>query len=245
MFEPKLFFLLLALLLGIVWVINFIANIFSPYKLIKKQIDQQFEEMNDDEKILPMPLGGYLQGYAKVGELVNGRFDEVTLKKVDSKTDSNSITVAEAKEKELVRYRAMQNGKKSGQADRDRPAPRMSVIVLPNGQKYLSDYFSDSHNNQWTFGSYWFLGEINSESYGSVNWKVHNGSGRVGTIAQANNTYYGIIEDGTLISSSNSWAPIGNGKLLTYCSNVPNSFFEVMGPEVYTHDLTKEGILKS
>lgn len=227
MFKSKLLLFSAATFLPLIWGSNVSANTTFNDSSPQKQIEQQFKGMSNDEKVLPMPLGGYLHGHAKVGNIVDGKLDESKMQEINSATDPNSISVKEAKELALSRYQTEQKNP-SITPFRDDPAPTTSVIALTKGQNYTSDYFGNANLNHWTFSSYWFLGQTSAGHYGSLNWKTYNGPGRVGTTNQANNTYYGSV-DGTLISSSSSWATIGNGQLLTYYTNATNAFFEVEG----------------
>lgn len=92
-------------------------------------IDDLFEGLNDTDKVLEMPEGGFLFGKA---EIYDAEDESIKLGEYDSSTDRQSITVKDAKQ-QLIE----ENQNPSKVQARATSIPSQ-VMVLAPGQVYIS-----------------------------------------------------------------------------------------------------------
>lgn len=131
-----------------------------------------FEELEDTDKVIELPKGGYLIGGASLMDPDN---PEVVLEKYDSETDKNAITVEEAKE-EVVEELLDADKHDNLSIQPRRITPTTERYRLDKGALYVSDCFQAKG---WRFSGYQFYPESGTGSY--LRWRVFFDSGVVGT----------------------------------------------------------------
>lgn len=152
-----------------------------------------FHDMNDSEKVLALPNGGFLHGEGTLYDI-----SDLTkaLEVYNSETDPKSITVGQAKE-------IMKEQKENVVVESIFPSkilrgayPPSTLINLSYGGSYTSDYFSGSG---WRFAGYLFAA-VNSAGP-NLRWESHGDQGCIGTKQQALNTLDSGYAEGTLINN--------------------------------------------
>ncbi|WP_288518600.1 hypothetical protein [uncultured Holdemanella sp.] len=128
-------------------------------------IDDLFEGLNDTDKVLEMPEGGFLFGKA---EIYDAEDESIKLGEYDSSTDRQSITVKDAKQ-QLIE----ENQNPSKVQARATSIPSQ-VMVLAPGQVYISKKFSGTG---WRIGGYKFKAGGNGTW---LKWSTFIDDGRVG-----------------------------------------------------------------
>lgn len=175
-----------------------------------------FYSLTGDQKVLPLPEGGYLVGSCTVVDAD----DESTVYAIyDSELDPNAITVSEVKQEinEEKKYPRI--------TPRGATVPTVGSLYFLSSQKYyLSDTFSGSG---WRFSNYMFKP---SPSYPSVlEWTSQNDSGRVGVRSQALSTYNGTTA-GTSLPA---------GKTISFNGNDQGQIYYTYNPLANTRYLVR------
>lgn len=91
----KKFKMILCLALAVLLVNPIFAVSAADNNYNEQAIDDLFEGMNDTDKVLEMPEGGFLFGKA---EIYDAEDESIKLGEYNSSTDRRSITVKDAKE---------------------------------------------------------------------------------------------------------------------------------------------------
>ncbi|AYG01443.1 hypothetical protein [Lactococcus allomyrinae] len=196
-------------------------------ELVKEQISEQFSNFDQNEKVVALPLGGYVQGEAKIGDLVNGKIDESSWVTIDSTTSLNAITVTQAEKVAFDKYETALAAQNNPFQVFGATPPASSKVLNVAGTSYTSDYFSDAGTNTWRYGGYW-IGDDENGTLCALDWLTYNGPGRIGTLTQVSNMTSGIL-DGTKITSSSTYYRSHTGQPMLYFTNVTNAFYYVKG----------------
>lgn len=171
-----------------------------------------FAQLDDDEKILPLPDGGYLYGQATISDSED---TTIVLEEYDSETDTSSITVKEAKEDFL-------NSSDNNIQTRAATVPTTNW-VLANGAAYQSGKFSGSG---WRFGGYRFYPADGTGYY--LLWTAYGDDGRVGNTWEATQTLNGTISGTEIYNQSPKYVNKGTLGQIFYTYNpVQNSYYVV------------------
>lgn len=193
-------------------------------------VKEQFGSFNQNEKVVALPLGGYIQGQAKVGNLVNGKIDESSWGPVDSTTSANAITITQAEKVAFDKYEAAISAQNNPFQVFAAAPPASSQILDVAGSSYTSDYFSSANTNTWRYGGYW-IADDERGTLCALDWLTYNGAGRIGTLGQVSNMTARIL-DGTKITSSSIYYRFHTGQPMLYFTNVTNIFYYVKGTGV-------------
>ncbi|MBX8938921.1 hypothetical protein [Enterococcus gilvus] len=172
-----------------------------------------FHNLDDSEKVLALPNGGFLHGE---GTLYDVKDTTKPLEIYNSETDPKSITVGKAKE---IMKEQQENSVVDSIFSSEVPrgaAPPNTLINLSYGGSYTSEGFSGSG---WRFGGYLFAAVNSSGS--DLRWESHGDQGCIGTEQQAWNTYSSGYAEGTLI---------GNGQYLYLYGWVAKTYFVYSPP---------------
>ena len=151
----------------------------------------------DDDRVLPMPDGGFLHG--EIIE-VDAEDHSKVLGIYNSSLDPNAVTVEEAK-------KMIEEGKKNVSFTPYANYPSTSVRYLGANDKYLSDEFSGTG---WRFGHYYFLPTVGTGDY--LKWQSINDGGRVGNFSMAYGTLNGTLSGQEIQANSWVWCNIPNGQ---------------------------------
>ena len=141
-------------------------------------IEDTFFDQIDDDRVLPMPDGGFLHG--EIIE-VDAEDPSKVIGIYNSALDPNAVTVDEAKK--------IMSGEKSYVTLSPRgatPPTGWSIKILAANDEYISDAFSGSG---WRFSNYMFRPADGTGYY--LRWTSINDSGRVGSYDNAVNTLNG------------------------------------------------------
>ena len=128
-------------------------------------IDDLFEGLNDTDKVLEMPEGGFLFGKA---EIYDAEDESIKLGEYDSSTNRQSITVKDAKQQ------LIEGNQQFSKVQARATSVPSQVMVLAPGQVYISNKFS---------GSGWRVGGYRFKSGGNgiwLKWSTFIDDGRVG-----------------------------------------------------------------
>lgn len=193
-------------------------------------VKEQFGSFNQNEKVVALPLGGYIQGQAKVGNLVNGKIDESSWGPVDSTTSPNAITITQAEKVAFDKYEAAISAQNNPFQVFAAAPPASSQILDVAGSSYTSDYFSSANTNTWRYEGYW-ISDDERGTLCALDWLTYNGAGRIGTLGQVSNMTARIL-DGTKITSSSTYYRSHTGQPMLYFTNVTNIFYYVKGTGV-------------
>lgn len=202
----------------------------STTEFVKEQINEQFSSFNKNEKVVALPLGGYMQGEAKVGNLVNGKIDESSWVSVDSATSPNAISIKQAEQVAFDKYETAISAQNNPFQTFAASPPATSQILDVAGSSYTFDYFSSANTNTWRYGGYW-IADDERGTLCALDWLTYNGAGRIGTLGQVSNMTAGIL-DGTKITSSSTYYRSHTGQPMLYFTNVTNTFYYVKGTGV-------------
>ncbi len=155
-------------------------------------VDTFFNSLSDDDKVLPMPDGGYLYG----GIVETNLDDESEVYAVyDSELDPSAITVKEAKK--LIE----EDAKIPNKTPRQATPPNVGSLyfVKANGY-YFSDYFT---GKGWRFSNYMFKPQDGTGNY--LRWTSQADSGRVGNYNNAVSTYNGTTQGTSVGANQTIW----------------------------------------
>ena len=161
----KKFKMILCLALAVLLVNPIFAVSAADNNYNEQAIDDLFEGMNDTDKVLEMPEGGFLFGKA---EIYDAEDESIKLGEYNSSTDRRSITVKDAKE-QLIE----ENQNPSKVQARATSVPSQTMVLAP-GLVYISNRFS---------GSGWRVGGYRFKSAGNgiwLKWSTFIDDGRVG-----------------------------------------------------------------
>lgn len=180
-------------------------------EIVKSGITEKtdyFHNMNDFEKVLPLPNGGFLHGEGTLYD-VSDLSNALTV--YNSETDSKSITVGRAKE--ILKAQEKESEVESLFMSKNLrgSTPPSKLINLSYGGSYTSNYFSGSG---WRFAGYLFA-VVNSAGP-NLRWESHGDQGCIGTKQQAINTLDSRFAEGTLIN---------NGAYLYLNGLTPKTYF--------------------
>jgi hypothetical protein len=139
--------------------------------------DVFFSELDESEKVLRLPDGGFLHGKATIRDSENR---DIVIAEYDSSTDPNSVTVGDVRKgrEEFPDY-----------ADNILPAratPPSNPMELWPQATYNSDMFSGSG---WRFSGFVFYPKGGNGLY--LRWITIFDDGVVGSLNQAHSTYNG------------------------------------------------------
>lgn len=169
-------------------------------------VDTFFDSLSDDDKVLPMPDGGYLYG----GIIETSLTDETDVYAVyDSELDPSAITVKEAKK--LIE----EDSKVPNKTPRQATPPNVGSLyfVKANGN-YISDCFS---GKGWRFSNYMFKPQDGTGNY--LRWTSYVDSGRVGSYNNAVSTYNGTTQGTSVGANQTIWFNGNNAGQIYYTYN--------------------------
>ena len=160
-------------------------------------IDNMFFDQIDDDRVLPMPNGGFLHG--EIIEVDAENSDKV-IGIYNSSLDPNAVTVEEAKK--------IMSGEKSYITFSTRAGyPSTTLRYLGKNDIYKSDYFSGSG---WRFGHYYFLPTAGTGDY--LAWISYMNGGRVGSFSEAYDIMNGILSGMELPANTRVYYKNVNGQ---------------------------------
>lgn len=141
-------------------------------------VEEAFFSKVEDNRVLPMPDGGFLYGECVV---VDENDPDIVYGIYNSALDPNAVTVEEAKQ--------IMNGERSYVS----VTPRMGTVptslkIIYANTEYLSDEFSGAG---WRFSNYRFIPEASTGEY--LRWCSIGDGGRVGDVVAASNTLDGTV----------------------------------------------------
>lgn len=197
------------------------SEIDEPIRSGTIQNADYFQNMNDDEKVLALPNGGFLHGE---GTLYNVKDPNKAIEVYNSKTDPKSITVGQAKKVlEDQKNNAVTDVLSSESIPRG-ATPPSALINLSYGGSYTSDYFNGSG---WRFAGYLFAAVNSSGS--DLRWESHGDQGCIGTKQQAINTLDSGYAEGTLINNGEYLYLYGWVAKTYYVFNPPSGVYYYVG----------------
>ena len=178
-------------------------------------MDEVFFDQIDDDRVLPMPDGGFLHG--EIVE-VDAEDPSKVIGIYNSSLDPNAVTVEEAKK--------IMSGEKSYVTYSTRAAsPSTSVKYLgPNGQ-YKSDLFSGSG---WRFSNWYFLPTAGTGD--ALLWISFNDGGRVGNFSQAYDTLHGALSGMELPANVAKYCSTPNGQQYYTYNPLSGTYYIVSNP---------------
>ena len=160
-------------------------------------IDDVFFDQIDDDRVLPMPDGGFLHG--EIIE-VDAEDPSKVIGIYNSAIDPNAVTVEEAKK--------IMSGEKSYVTYSTRAAsPSTSVYYLSAYADYTSQEFSGTG---WRFSNYYFLPTVGTGDY--LLWQSKVDSGRVGSFSEAYDTLHGTLSGMELPANTFKYYKNSNGQ---------------------------------
>ena len=169
----------------------------------------------DDDRVLPMPDGGFLHG--EIIE-VDAEDHSKVLGIYNSSLDPNAVTVEEAK-------KMIEEGKKNVSFTPYANYPSTSVRYLGANDKYLSDEFSGTG---WRFGHYYFLPTVGTGDF--LLWTSFVDGGRVGNFSQAYDTLQGNLSGKELLPSVATWCNTPNGQQYYTYNPINGTYYVVSNP---------------
>lgn len=189
-------------------------------KEVETYVNNMFYDLEDHDKVLALPNGGYLHGHAK---LVNGLNTDIVYKEYDSETDSNAITVREAKKS--IQYDIINmNSVVIQPRGANVPNLESSTIILYDQGTYRSQTFSASG---WRFGGYFFLSEASTGDY--LKWSTYNDSGVVGTHGYASQTKKtGVAYGKAIYPGTPQYISYGRNPQIYYTFNPTNNPYYIV-----------------
>jgi hypothetical protein len=178
---------------------------------------KMLEELNETDKVLELPNGGYLYGTGVATvydyeEYVDGQRNPIEI--YDLSEEENMITVEEAKEN-------LEN--KDSLETRGTSVPTQ-IMTLGAGVVYVSNTFSGSG---WRFSGYQFLAEASTGYY--LKWTTYVDDGRVGNTSQAITTLRGYgIQGIALYANASQWLNFGpNGQVYYTYNPINGTYYRV------------------
>ena len=178
-------------------------------------IEDTFFDQIDDDRVLPMPDGGFLHG--EIIE-VDAEDHSKVIGIYNSSLDPNAVTVEEAKK--------IMNGEKSYITYSTRAAsPSTSVYYLKANASYQSDLFSGSG---WRFSNWYFLPTVGTGD--ALLWISFNDSGRVGNFSQAYDTLHGTLSGMELPSNVAKYCTTPNGQQYYTYNPLSGTYYIVSNP---------------
>ena len=175
-------------------------------------IEDTFFDQVDDDRVLPMPDGGFLHG--EIIE-VDAEDPSKVIGIYNSSLDPNAVTVEEAKK--------IMSGEKSYVTYSTRAAyPSTTVRYLEKNGIYKSDYFS---GGGWRFGHYYFLPTAGTGDY--LAWTSYMDSGRVGSFSKAYDTMNGILSGMELPANTRVYYKNANGQQYYTYNPLTNTHYYV------------------
>lgn len=166
-----------------------------------------FYDLNENDKILELPDGGFLYGSA----IITDNEDSTITEAYDSLTDENSITVKEARE--ILKEQSNQIQVRGSNI----PDVASKTITLDSNAEYKSSEFSGSG---WRFGGYFFKAKSGTGTY--LRWTSYKDGGMVGNYSEAIGTKNGTIQ-GTAIEKNQTQYISRGGSAMIYYTYSPVS----------------------
>lgn len=178
-------------------------------------IDDVFFDQVDDDRVLPMPDGGFLHG--EIIE-VDAEDPSKVIGIYNSSLDPNAVTVEEAKK--------IMSGEKNYVTFSTRAAsPSTSVYYLKANGVYKSDTFSGTG---WRFSNYYFLPMVGTGD--ALLWTSFNDSGRVGNFSQAYDTLHGTLSGMELPANVAKYCTTPNGQQYYTYNPLSGTYYIVSNP---------------
>lgn len=182
---------------------------------VELPVTDTFFDQVGDEKVLPMPGGGFLYGLCVVTDLNN---PDIILGIYDSEIDPEAVSVEEAKQ--------IVNGERSFVSHMGRSAsPSTSLYVLKGNTSYRSDAFSGSG---WRFSNYYFKPASGTGEY--LLWSSFIDGGRVGSYDDACATLNGTLSGMELpVNTAKYYRNAGGQQYFTY-NPIKGTYYVVSNP---------------
>ena len=178
-------------------------------------IDDVFFDSIDDDRVLPMPDGGFLHG--EIIE-VDAEDPSKVIGIYNSSLDPNAVTVEEAKK--------IINGEKSYVTFPTRAAsPSTSVYYLKANGSYQSDPFSGTG---WRFSNYYFLPMAGTGD--ALYWVSITDGGRVGNFSEAYDTLHGKLSGMELPANTGRYCWTKNGQQYYTYNSLSGTRYMVSNP---------------
>lgn len=182
---------------------------------IIKTTENMFSDLDNNEKVLMLPDGGYLHGSGFITDSENS--DQI-IAEYNSETDPNSITVQEAKAQVV----------NSIKNDTSIIQPRAATVPTQNftlaaNASYRSSNFSGSG---WRFGGYRFYPEPSSGYY--LLWTSYGDDARVGNTWEATQTLNGTISGTTIYNNVSTYVNKGTLGQIYYSYNPVNDSYYIV-----------------
>ena len=192
----------------------FAAEYKNPEPLLEgTTIEDSFFDQIEDDRVLPMPDGGFLHG--EIIE-VDAEDHSKVIGIYNSSLDPNAVTVDEAKK--------IMSGEKSYVTFSTRAAsPSTSVYYLSANAQYTSQVFSGTG---WRFSNYYFLPTVGTGD--ALYWVSVNDGGRVGNFSEAYDTLNGKLSGMELPANTGRYCWTLNGQQYYTYNPLPNTYYIVV-----------------
>lgn len=206
----------------------------SVIQRAKRSITEQFSDLKDSDKVIPLE-DGYLHGKAYKVPSNTLRISANTPYDYDSETDSRSITVEEAKKDSLDKF-IKESEMDSIKPFAAYPPPiRQDGPALSAGSSYHSKAFS---GRGWRYSEKWFINVCKAGGYtyfqGPLSYQSHMDGGRVGDWGDVHSMTVLDQISGVAIEANapfkNVYPSSGQPWLLYYTYNpIPGTTYTVVG----------------